>query len=76
MFCTILAGMCIENNLASSFSLLFPRDGYQGWKKIEFIEGRVLFCMTLGYTDMILPIPRVATGDECRPPIEDIINFL
>ena len=76
MFSIILAGMCIENNLASSFSLLFPRDGYQGWEKMEFIKGRVLFCMTLGYTDMTSPISRVANGDECRPPIKDIINFL
>lgn len=76
MFSAILSGMCIENNLSSSFSLLFPKDGYQGWKKLSFINGRVLFCMSIGYTDEKGPVKKVATMKETRPPVENIIQFL
>jgi len=86
MFCKLLTGLCLENNLGVAYTLNLPRvDGFYPknknlWplkgSKFEhlecFYEDNLLFAMSIGYTKHNKSLK---WKDDLKPPKENIIKW-
>jgi len=76
MFASILTGLCMENGVSTAYSMCMPGQKHEAWEKIhDIVKGKMLFIMSLGYTDMTEPRPWVVSGKECKPPIDSVIKI-
>ena len=76
MFAAILTGLCMENGISTAYSMCKPGQHHEMWKEIDdIIKGKLLFSMSLGYTDMTKPVWTVTSGREHKPPIKNVIKF-
>lgn len=73
IFCNVLAGLCIENNIDISYLSTFPKtNGYERfWNMIPLKGERLLFSMQLGYK---------STESKnllyTKPDIDEVIEWL
>lgn len=75
MFASILTGLCLEKNLAVSYTLCFPRtESLSQFIKDEEILGidRVFLYMSIGYAD---GGDFILEKDEYKPPFQNIIDW-
>ena len=76
MFAAILTGLCMENGVSTAYSMCMPGQKHEAWHEIhDIIKGKLLFIMSLGYTDMTEPRPWVVSGKEHKPPLKNVIKF-
>jgi len=76
MFAAILTGLCMENGVSTAYSMCMPGQKHEAWNEIhDIVKGKMLFIMSLGYTDMTGPRPWVVSGKEHKPPINNVIKF-
>lgn len=76
MFAAILTGLCMENGVSTAYSMCKPHQKHEEWHQVhDIVKGKMLFIMSLGYTDMTEPRPWVVSGKEHKPPIENVIKF-
>lgn len=71
IFCNILTGLCIENNIDTSYLSTFPKTNeYEHiWKQLPLKGERLLFSMQLGYKSMEsknLLYPKPDVGEVIR----------
>jgi hypothetical protein len=86
MFCKILTGLCLENNLCVSYTLNLPRIDVlypknkklwplkgSKWEHLEcFYKDNLLFAMSIGYSKYK---ESLKWKDDIKPPIENIIKW-
>tara|TARA_Y100000114_G_scaffold14870_1_gene12097 strand:+ start:140 stop:769 length:630 start_codon:yes stop_codon:yes gene_type:complete len=76
MFASILTGLCMENGVSTAYSTCMPGQKHEAWNEIyDIVKGKMLFIMSLGYTDMTEPRPWVVSGKDHKPSIKTVIKF-
>tara|TARA_B100000508_G_scaffold120762_1_gene102062 strand:- start:77 stop:760 length:684 start_codon:yes stop_codon:yes gene_type:complete len=88
MFSKILTGLCLEQDLAVSYTKCFPNDDREVMKDfmreqkekgtvpeiIDVMESHVLLVMSIGYSDARKNF--IKDFDEYKPPIENVIKWI
>jgi len=77
LFTAIFTGLCLENNLGISYSLCMPSIKTPGWEDLNyFIKApRVLFAISIGYSDQENPAYIHHPYLEKKPPLKNVIKF-